>query len=421
MKFWIALPVTVCLLLLPLFGSAQEFTGRSHATAMLLLSDSDQSVKLAGKSIFRFGSDDRELLDLLAEVVWLACSEKRPMDADTLSWLAKALGTTKQLRYAGLLDYCLSMKKDEKTAGYLQGAKKALTVTSETPFEGGKVDLAKQRAALSSHRHPVNQEQMIKRFEELRKGTTLAEVYAKLGYPDELGVDSLPAGSAGYMGVRVAVSSAALAVTYKDIGVIRFSYQEPLPDWVLENAVSSTGLFWSKYDGRFIAVNEQIAHGNGPQLREVAEYLLANKALLDKASASIFQRINTTPDSQDWALVDGLVWLGKAVLESGDAEKKMKLTMYLIAHGNGPQLRGVAEHLMDKKLIEREVLDAAMERVSSSRDTQDGYLADGLAWLCKVVQKSGISSYKAALIEISKTAAHKTLRKYADKAADGLG
>jgi hypothetical protein len=420
MKYWFAVPVSLCLLLLSTAGSAYEYTGRSHATAMLLLSDSDQSVKLAGKSIFQFGAEDRELADLLAEVVWTACSDKRQLSVDTLSWLAKAIGKTKQTRYTGLLDYCLSMKKDEKTQGYLKWAKKELNIASAAPFEGGHLDLAKIHSGLTVHHRPVDQAQMIKRFEGLSKFASLTEVYLLLGYPDEFGVASLPGGTVGHMYVRVPVSSAALAVTYKDIGTIEFGQSGT--DWILDNAISPRGSFWSKHDGHFVNLREQIAKGNGEQLREVAEsVLLANKPLDKDVSEAILNRIITGADTPDSGLADSLVWLGNAVLETGDADHEKKLTRYLVDHGNGPQMRSVAEHLLAGNSLDREVLDAAMERISTSRSTEDGSLADGLAWLCKVMLKSGDTRYKESLIDVSKTAAHKALRKYADMAAKGLG
>ncbi len=417
MKYWFA--VTICFLLLPTGGLANEFIGRNHATAMLLFSDSDQSVKLAGKSIFQFGAEDRELADLLAEVVWTACSDKRQLSVDTLSWLAKAIGKTKQTRYAGLLDYCMVRKTDEKTQGYLQWAKDELSIVSTESFEGGHLDLAKVRSGLTMHRRPVDQAQMIKRFEGLSKGTSLTEIYLLLGYPDEFGVASLPGGTAGYMFVRVHVSSAALAVTYKGIGTIQFG-QQGGTDWVLDNAISQKGAFWSNHDGHFVNLRKQIAKGNGEQLREVAESLLANKTIDKGVSDAILNRITTDIEVQDSDLADGLVWLGSAVLEKGDADHVIKLTRYLIDHGNGRQMRSVAEHLIASNSLERAVLDAAMERISTSRNTEDGNLADGLAWLCKVILKSGDVRYKEAMIDVSRTAAHRTLRKYSDMAADAL-
>lgn len=118
-------------------------------------------------------------------------------------------------------------------------------------------------------------------------------------------------------------------------------------------------------------------------------------------------------------MVDGLIALSKAVMDKGSAADERAVAMHLVAHGNGRQLREAARHLMDKG-ASHDVLEAAMARISAARGTQDDYLADGLAWLCKAILKSGNSQYKMGLTEVLQTAAHKSLRKYAELAAEGL-
>jgi hypothetical protein len=83
-------------------------------------------------------------------------------------------------------------------------------------------------------------------------------------------------------------------------------------------------------------------------------------------------------------------------------------------------VRRVADHLLEKDQVENDVLDAVIARISASRDTRDGYLADGLAWLCKVILKSGQVKYKETMADLSQAAGHGTLRKYARQAAEGL-
>ena len=47
-------------------------------------------------------------------------------------------------------------------------------------------------------------------------------------------------------------------------------------------------------------------------------------------------------------------------------------------------------------------------------------LADGLAYLCRVIQKSGNPKYGPRMRELSEVAPHKTLRKYAGLAGRAL-
>lgn len=263
--------------------------------------------------------------------------------------------------------------------------------------------------------------QFVNKFERsLRAGQALSEVYSLLGYPDEVGMASIPAGSAGYR-VRVNVSQAIIELAYKDVGTIRFVSPAGQPDWVIESASSTTGQFWSRYNGRFMSLKDQIAKGNGDELHEVAQFLLAGNLLEKDVAAAIIARVNSgVPDPGNSELADGLVSISKALMEKGNAADEKNLVVYLLAHGNGRQLRGVAVHLLGKGAIEPDVLDVAMARICSSRDTQDDYLVDGLDWLCKVMSKSGNASYKEQLVEISNTAELKSLRKYAGKAAEAL-
>jgi hypothetical protein len=406
---------------LPGAGSASEFTGRSHATAMLLLSDSDQSVKLAGKSIFEYGASDSQLADLLAEVVWSACSDKRVLTVDTLSWLAKAVGRTHKMRYAPLLEYCMTKKTDEKTQSYLSLGRAELTQASSELFVGGRIDLSKIRAELTSPNFLLKAAELANRFESRTSyGQSLGEIYLLLGNPDRVGIAAIPSGPIGFRGVTVSGNYVSLELIYQDIGALRFFMKEGGSDWVLHHATSTKGLFWSKYDGCFVSLLDRVGTGNGDQLREIAEHLSTLGALTRLEESAIMTRIERTPDSQDWDLIDGLVVLGKVAMQKGGTDFGRKLALFLIENGNGPQLRGVSEYMIAGDVREQEFFEAAITRVSASRDTQDGYLADGLAWLCKLIQKSGDHRYKATLIEVSKTARHSSLKRYAEWAAGEL-
>src|SRR5260221_7820126 len=177
----------------------QELTGREHAHAMLLLSQSDNAVKLAAWSLYHVGSRRQDIFDLLAEVTWTGCSGNRTMDADTLSWLGKTLGNTAQSRYAGLLDYCLSTIKDEKTKKYMKQARdKIAGPPASNTFEGGKMDLGEMRARVAKQGDAVLRPRLADKFADLREGQEIEEVYSTLGPPNEVSRSSIPGGSVGY-------------------------------------------------------------------------------------------------------------------------------------------------------------------------------------------------------------------------------
>jgi len=234
--------------------SPPEFTGREHTEVMLLLSQSDFDVRLAAKSLYRLGSDRQDLLDMFAEVTWSACSGNRLMRQDTLSWLAKALGNTKQTRYANLLDYCLSSTTHKNTIKHLKLARASLEGTTINSFEGGKIDLGQVRERLTKKNSSTSHSHMAKQFGEIRGGQSLDDVYSIFGIPNDVSGVNVPLGRAGYSYVRVQTSNDLIVLGYSGLGTIRFIYNDA--NWRLVDADNPNGPFWNKRDGRFYTTND---------------------------------------------------------------------------------------------------------------------------------------------------------------------
>jgi len=332
----------------------RESTGREHSEIMLLLSQSDFEVRLAAKSIYRLGSN-RDILDLLAEVTWTACSGNRKMNPDTLSWLAKALGNTKQTRYAGILDYCLANVAGKSTIKHLKLARDRLEGTTTDSFEGGKTDLEQIHTRLMKKGEATSVNKVANLFPEVRKGQSLDEVFSALGAPDGVSGVSVTNGRAGHSFVKVRTSDDMIAFMYNGMGTIRFVFDDASAryNWLLADASSDKGLIWKPLDGKFVTLND-----------------LVNRDLIT----------------------------------SGDAA----------------ELREIIYHLRKQESIERDILDRVADRVYRSRLESGGEMADALAWLCKILGKSGDGRYKQILSEVSNTAVNEKLRKYAGKAANNL-
>jgi len=304
----------------------QEFTGREHAHAMLLLSQSDDAVKLAAWSLYHVGSRRRDIFDLLAEVTWTACSGNRTMDSDTLSWLGKTLGNTKQARYAGLLDFCLSKAKDEKTKKYMKQARDNLAGTTSDFFEGGKIDLREAHARLTKKASLTSRDQISRNFDDLRQGQALEEVYSILGQPNEVSATTVPGRKVGIPGVgRFRTEYDSIALGYSELGTVRFAYQEGQTDWKVADVKSVKGLFWSTIDGHFVTFDEQITSGDGLHLREIAWYLIEQDRVQKDILDRVAQRIYRSRQEKDGLLVDGLAWLCRAIAKSGDGRYKQFL------------------------------------------------------------------------------------------------
>jgi hypothetical protein len=347
MQWWIVV-VLSCFFTATVHAAApRELTGREYSETQLLLSQTDFEVRLAAKSLYRLGSDRQSILDLAAEVTWTACSGNRRMDPDTLSWLAKALGRSRQARYAVLLDYCLASTTDKKIIKYLTEAKASLEGTATGSFEGGKMDLGRMRDRLPKQGGSTLGKQAAKQFDALRKDRSLDEVYSMFGTPDDVNGVNMQGRKVGHI-VNVRTSGDMIVFEYNSLGTIRFVYSEAKSNWLLAEAKGDRGLIWGRHGGRFVTFDE------------------------------------------------------------------------LITDGDEPQLRDVLRQLEKRHPIERATLDRIADRIYQSRLDPDDTLADTLARLCWVLARSGDGRYKPLLLEVSDTAAERTLRKHAGKAANEL-
>jgi hypothetical protein len=332
-----------------------------------------------------------------------------------LSWLSKAVGSTKKLRYADVLGICLNADINSRTKDYAKIAKSALTDPSTGVFKGGEMDLSRVRTSLTQPR-TLSQNQLAEQFGKLQKDTALADIYSSLGMPDEIDFDTVSASNR----LKPHVWLTALKLTYKGVGRIQFYAEEGATDWKLDNAITANDLMMTSNDGRFYTIPELIAHGNIMQLREVGDYLVSRKSLSNEEYDAIMKRDKAMVVPADERMADSLGWLERAALEDGNASHERTMTMSLLERGDGLQLRHTAEHWLSKDTTDSEVVDAVMARINLSFETTDDKLADGLAYLCKVIQKSGNAKYGIRMRELAQTAPHKTLRKYAGLAAKGL-
>lgn len=233
--------------------ASPEFTNREYSELMLLLNQRDFDVRLAAKSLFRHGSDRQDVVDLFAEVTWTACSGSRKMSPDALSWLAKALGNTKNARYAKLLDFCLAKVTDKKIIKYVTQARGDLSSTDVDPFEGGKMDLSEIRAHLTKKRGSTTRKVLREQFLDLHRDQTLDEIYSVFGVPDDIsGVNVPRSRKAGHLYVHVTVSDDMMALRYSGLGTIRFAYSSNDANWLVAEADCDNGPFWGVGEGRFL-------------------------------------------------------------------------------------------------------------------------------------------------------------------------
>ena len=293
-------------------------SGREYTEAMLLFSENEFDIRLGAKSLNRQNSKNESMLDVLAEIAWSACSGKRKMHPDTLAWLAKSIGKSKDGRYASLVDDCLTKVTDKAPIKYFTEAKMTLAGSpTQNPFVGGKLDLDKVRADLIKNRKKAPADAVARTlFAGLKTDQRLEDVYSKLGAPETINAINVPRGKAGFMHVKIKMSDDRIVFHYPGLGEATFGYDSSAADWLLVNAKGGNELQWLERDGRFATKMDVITDGDARDLRELTKMLMKQSspietALLDRVADRIYHS-----QTEDGEMVDPLAHMCKLLGKS---------------------------------------------------------------------------------------------------------
>lgn len=299
-------------------------SGREYTEAMLLFSENEFDIRLGAKSLNRQNSKNESMFDMLAEIAWSACSGKRKMQPDTLAWLAKSIGQSKDGRYASLVDDCLAQVTDKAPIKHFTEAKKTLAASpTQNPFVGGKLDLDKARADLIKNRKKGPADGVARTlFEDLKTDQRLEDVYSKLGAPEKISAINVPRGKAGVGFVKIKLSDDRIVFHYPGLGEATFGYDSSAADWLLINAKSTNELQWLEHDGRFATKMDVITDGGARDLRQLTKMLMKQNSpiettLLDRVADRIYHS-----QMEDGEMVDPLAHMCKLLGKSNNGKYK---------------------------------------------------------------------------------------------------
>lgn len=305
-------------------NAAIPSSGREYTEAMLLFSENELDMRLGAKSLNRQNSKNESMFDVLAEIAWSACSGQRKMHPDTLAWLAKSIGQSKDGRYAAVVDDCLTKVSEKAPIKYFTEAKTALAGSpTKNPFVGGKLDLDKFRADLIKNRKKAPADAVARTlFGDLKTDQRLEDVYSKLGAPEKISAINVPRGKAGFGPVKIKMSDDRIVFHYPGLGEATFGSDNSAADWLLVNAKSTNELQWLERDGRFATWMEVISEGDARDLRELTKLLLKQSsaietALLDRVADRIYDSYMEEGD-----MVDPLAHMSKLLGKSKNGKYK---------------------------------------------------------------------------------------------------
>ena len=110
----------------------------------------------------------------------------------------------------------------------------------------------------------------------------------------------------------------------------------------------------------------------------------------------------------------------KARLFGGPMDMPAEEVLKLLSSDDPEDLRLAARALLFQAPVPVADLDAVASKIAAGRSIKGGQTGDALAWLCKVLGKSGNGRYRPFLEDTAASAVDSTLRHYARVAAEAL-
>ena len=374
----------ILFLALPLSNSATAFEDKENTYAALLTSGNNAHIILATESLFYEKSTNTELLDIVAELMWRGSKEELYISSDGLSWLAKTLGQSQLSRYQQVLkkadaNMAILEKRDkpaETWGGDEEEEESEVKRRGDGPVRpssdwSGSVYTSVIDDIHTEVNHTKVREYIADALERLTISSS--EDFVEGSIDHKALVERIEKYKKANHKARqdIVISSIKRGTYISDV------YQQlGLPD-------SESVYFVRKmraFIGRVSLARLQVKYGD----QGVIQFLLQDEA---QPGWYVYKVYSFQPE--------GLI----AKLSSQDTV----------------QIKKAAKYIYKAFIFDTATLDAAAKRVWDSMNTDDHYLADSVAWLCKGIGKSGNSRYLTIMQDVANNAQNERIRNYAKK------
>jgi hypothetical protein len=148
------------------------------------------SIKRAAQSIYKTNLRDTEVLDVAAEVLLQRYPAAASRDIDSLAWVCRALGHSRNPRYHSTLNEVNISNSSSKLRKYAKKALNELGGAGGEQYTKGTIDLAtvrssgKKSGVTKKVAAPVAPSQSGKQnLDIIREGMSREEVHSLIGYP----------------------------------------------------------------------------------------------------------------------------------------------------------------------------------------------------------------------------------------------
>ena len=185
--------VTTALLAMLLAVNGGPALASNERTIEMLVLGGPESQRDIAQNIYRGIDRNPEVLDVVAEVLLQTYQRPGFVEADTTSWLCKALGSSGDVRYREVLQQVADMASERKVRKYAEQSLGMLPQGNTEPYLAGTVDLARLRAEYQdSQDRPQQSRRQGQRssrniggvaFDQISIGMSMEEVVAILGQP----------------------------------------------------------------------------------------------------------------------------------------------------------------------------------------------------------------------------------------------
>ncbi|MEC4728075.1 hypothetical protein HWQ46_21295 [Shewanella sp. D64] len=283
---------------------------RDVVFGLLLISDNASDNKLAAKDLYHLPPENSELLDLAAWVLMNSATDYNDEEEDTLAWLAKALGASKQARYRDVLIELKSKTSSKKLKRYIKGALKEIGDTQGDGFDLENYDVDKVSKELMALASKAQVSKM--GFLQINVGSSLEDVLNKLGEPNSVGqyVRSSYRPFLGNLRLQ------NLRITYLNAGSMEFSLNSNV--WVLKNAFTQSKVDTANLAPAELALVSQLLSSDYNLVRKSAREAIATKLTNPAALDQVAQRVWQLRDIDDKGMGDAMAWLCKVLAASGN-------------------------------------------------------------------------------------------------------
>lgn len=181
--------LALCLCLSVIANMASAADAIEQRNIDLLANGGATSIRNASQSIYHSGSTNREVLDVVAEVLLTKYkSGGGSTQVDAMAWAAKALGQSGDSRYRAVLEEVLNNSSNKKLKKHTKKSLKGISGNDAKPYKKGSVSLAaiqkktqKASAKTTSRAKPSSGKNLA--ISKIKEGMSMQEVYELAGEP----------------------------------------------------------------------------------------------------------------------------------------------------------------------------------------------------------------------------------------------